>query len=143
LSEESIAGAGNVVADPLFADAVANDYHLRSTAGRFDPLANGGVGAFVIDAEDSRAIDAGDPAADFSVEPFPNGGRANLGAYGNTAEASKSVPEPGPPAAGASAALALAAVGLAAARRKSVAGRRRMRRAAPGVLAMCPKSGAG
>ena len=140
LSEESIAGAGNVVADPLFADAVTNDYHLRSTAGRFDPLANGGVGAFVIDAEDSPAIDAGDPAAAFSAEPLPNGGRANLGAYGNTAEASKSVPEPGSGAAGAAAASALAAVGLASARRKSAAGRRRIRRAAPGVLAMCPKS---
>ena len=88
LSQESIAGTGNISADPLFASA--SDFHLRSTAGRFDPLANGGVGAFVIDAQHSPAIDAADPAASFSAEPSPNGGRANLGAYGNTAEASKS-----------------------------------------------------
>ena len=88
LSQESIAGTGNISADPLFASA--NDFHLRSTAGRFDPLANGGAGGFVIDAQNSPAIDAADPASAFSAEPLPNGGRANLGAYGNTTEASKS-----------------------------------------------------
>ncbi len=35
----------------------------------------------------SPAIDAGDPLADFSNEPENNGDRINLGAYGNTAEA--------------------------------------------------------
>jgi hypothetical protein len=130
LSEEAIAGTGNLVADPLFANAAANDYHLRSTVGRFDPLANGGGGAFVIDAQNSPAIDAADPAADFAAEVLPNGGRANLGAYGNTAEASKSVPEPASAAAGASAAVALAAVGLASARRNSAATNRRTSRAA-------------
>lgn len=34
----------------------------------------------------SAAIDAGDPAAPFAAEPAPNGGRANLGYYGNTAQ---------------------------------------------------------
>ena len=38
----------------------------------------------------SPCIDAGDPAADFSNEPQPNGGRVNIGAYGNTPEASRS-----------------------------------------------------
>jgi hypothetical protein len=38
----------------------------------------------------SPVIDAGDPANSVGVEPFPNGGRINMGAYGGTAEASKS-----------------------------------------------------
>ena len=38
----------------------------------------------------SAAIDAGDPAADWSKEPRPNGERLNLGAYGNTSEAARS-----------------------------------------------------
>lgn len=88
LSQEGIAGTGNFSADPRFASVT--DFHLRSTGGRFDPQANGGAGGFVIDAQHSPAIDAADPASAFSAEPAPNGGRANLGAYGNTAEASKS-----------------------------------------------------
>jgi len=36
---------------------------------------------------DSPCIDAGDPKSDFSKEPQPNGGRINIGAYGNTSEA--------------------------------------------------------
>jgi hypothetical protein len=90
LSEESITGTGNISTDPLFADAAQHDYHLQSTAGRWDPTANGGEGGWVEDSQDSPAIDAGDPASPFAAEPSPNGGRANLGAYGNTAEASKS-----------------------------------------------------
>ncbi len=38
----------------------------------------------------SGCIDAGDPNGLLGVEPFPNGGFVNLGAYGGTAEASKS-----------------------------------------------------
>jgi hypothetical protein len=90
LSQEAWAGTGNFSADPLFANAANNDYHLRSSAGRFDPAANSGAGGWVLDAADSPAIDAANPAAPFANEPAPNGGRANLGAYGNTAEASKS-----------------------------------------------------
>jgi len=37
-------------------------------------------------------IDSGDPASPFAAEPTPNGGFANLGAFGNTAQASKSAP---------------------------------------------------
>jgi parallel beta-helix repeat protein len=43
-----------------------------------------------LDTAQSPAIDAGDPASDFSAEPAEHGGRINLGAYGNTAQASKS-----------------------------------------------------
>ena len=38
----------------------------------------------------SPAIDAGDPASYSLAEPWPNGGRADLGAYGNTAETAAS-----------------------------------------------------
>jgi hypothetical protein len=34
--------------------------------------------------------DRGDPADDSSIEPSPNGGRVNLGAFGNTTEAEPS-----------------------------------------------------
>jgi hypothetical protein len=61
------------------------DAHLLSPAGY---VANGGA-AGPATASTSPAIDAGDPKADYSNEPSPNGGRLNLGAYGNTAEASR------------------------------------------------------
>ena len=38
----------------------------------------------------SPCIDADDPNSHVAFEPFPNGGRINLGAYGGTPEASKS-----------------------------------------------------
>jgi len=76
-------GTGNLLDDPLFA-AAPNDYHVRSMHGRFTP------GGWVLDAVTSPAIDAGDQASDYSQESQPNGGRINLGAYGNTAEASRS-----------------------------------------------------
>jgi hypothetical protein len=70
-------------ADPLFANAT-NDWHLKSHGGRWTP---GDV--WVKDPVTSPCIDAGDPAADYSREPEPNGRRINLGAYGNTRQASK------------------------------------------------------
>jgi hypothetical protein len=70
----------------LFANAAEGDFHVKSKNGRFDPA----TGQFVNDNVNSPAIDAGNPASDFSNEPQPNGGRVNLGRYGNTAEASKS-----------------------------------------------------
>lgn len=73
-------------ADPRFADVPNGDYHLRSTAGRWDP----GSGAFVIDAEHSPAIDRGDASDEFGNETADNGGYINLGAYGNTDQASRS-----------------------------------------------------
>jgi len=59
-------GGGNIASDPYLADAANGDYHLRG---------------------DSPGIDAGNPGSDFSQEPEPDGGRINMGAYGNTAEA--------------------------------------------------------
>ncbi|HYF36616.1 MAG TPA: NosD domain-containing protein, partial [Prosthecobacter sp.] len=74
--------------DPFFANAAAGDYHLRSKGGRYEP----GSGSWVVDTETSWAIDTGDPAAATGSEATPHGGRVNMGAYGGTAEASKTPP---------------------------------------------------
>jgi hypothetical protein len=79
-------GAGNIDADPLFADPGNGDLHLKSQAGRWKPNS----GKWVTDDVTSPGIDAGDPNSPVAFEPFPNGGVINLGAYGGTAEASKS-----------------------------------------------------
>jgi hypothetical protein len=92
LSQEKLKGAGNVSSDPLFVNAEGRDYRLRSTAGRWDPAANDKSGGWVVDKQHSPAIDAADPAAPYEFEPAANGGRANLGADGNTAQASQSAP---------------------------------------------------
>jgi len=62
-------GPGNINVDPLFVDAVGGDYHLLPS---------------------SLCLDAGDPASDWKNEPSPNGSRVNIGAYGNTPEATGS-----------------------------------------------------
>jgi len=96
-------GEGNIDADPCFVDPgywdangtpddpnddffVAGDYHLRSQAGRWDPNSQ----SWVQDDVTSPCIDAGDPNSPIGYEPFANGGRINMGAYGGTLEASKS-----------------------------------------------------
>ena len=94
------AGSHIFKADPLFANPATTitagpDFHLKSKAGRWNPKANGGLGGWVIDTVHSPAIDAGDPASTYALytlEPAPNGNRLNLGAYGGTPQASKSVP---------------------------------------------------
>jgi hypothetical protein len=75
----------SISADPLFADAVAFDYHLKSKAGRWDGT------TWVVDEVHSPCIDAGSPTSDFANEPADNGGRVNIGLYGSTQYASKSV----------------------------------------------------
>jgi hypothetical protein len=79
-------GPGNLSLDPMFADAEHGDYHLCSQRGRYWPEHD----VWVLDKVSSPCIDAGDPAADYSGEPTPNGGRINMGAYGGTAYASLS-----------------------------------------------------
>jgi hypothetical protein len=96
-------GVGNMSLDPCFAEPghwdingtpddpnddffVAGDNHLKSRAGRWDPITQ----SWVKDDVTSPCIDAGDPASPIGLEPFPNGGRINMGAYGGTVEASKS-----------------------------------------------------
>jgi hypothetical protein len=104
-------GEGNLDVDPCFVDPgywdangtsndpnddfyVAGDYHLKSQAGHWtsassvesDPNSETWIQGEVT----SPCIDAGDPNSPIMYEPFPNGGRINMGAYGGTVEASKS-----------------------------------------------------
>jgi hypothetical protein len=101
-------GEGNIDADPCFvapghwADPndpsiilgpddpcavwVPGDYHLKSQAGHWDRETEG----WMLDEVTSPCIDAGDPNRPIDAEPFPNGAVANMGAYGGTAEASRS-----------------------------------------------------
>jgi hypothetical protein len=81
-------GAGDISLDPLFADPANWDFHLKSRGGRWTRS------AWVIEDVHSPCIDAGDPASDYATEPAPNGGRLNIGAYGNTPRASKSYVSP-------------------------------------------------
>jgi len=96
-------GEGNIDLDPCFAEPgywepngtpadanddvwVDGDYHLKSQVGRWDPVSR----SWVHDDVTSPCIDAGDPNTPVASEPFPNGGIINMGAYGGTAETSKS-----------------------------------------------------
>ena len=96
-------GEGNIDSDPCFAEPghwdpngtphisiddfwVDGDYHLKSQAGRWDPSSQ----SWVQDNVTSPCIDVGDMSSPIGYEAFPNGGIINMGAYGGTAEASKS-----------------------------------------------------
>ncbi len=101
-------GPGNREADPCFAVAdqwvsrndpkkivkpdspdavwIMGDYHLQSSAGRWNPK----TGHWVRDTETSPCIDAGDPNMPFGREIFPNGLTIDMGVYGGTVDASKS-----------------------------------------------------
>ena len=95
-------GTGNIDEDPKFVMEgqwidtteprdiwIEGDYHLKSRAGHWDPI----VMDWVTDTVDSPCIDAGDPDASFTIEPQPNGARVNMGAYGGTQQASRTVRE--------------------------------------------------
>jgi len=101
-------GQGNTDDDPLFANPgywadvndpsvvvepdyggtiwVDGDYHLKSSAGRWDPDSH----SWVFDDVTSPCIDAGDPLSPVMYEPHPRECIINMGAYGGTKEASKS-----------------------------------------------------
>jgi hypothetical protein len=80
-------GLGNIDADPCFADANNGDYHLKSQAGRWDANSQ----SWIKDYVSSPCIDAGNPGCPLGQEPNDlNNVRINMGAYGGTAEASKS-----------------------------------------------------
>jgi hypothetical protein len=76
---------GNISKNPLLASLAGGDYHEKSKGGRWNPKTN----AWVKDAVHSPCIDKGAPSSAFGKEPTPNGGRINMGAYGNTSKASK------------------------------------------------------
>ena len=106
-------GPGDIIDNPLFAidgywDTngtftdesddfwVDGDYHLQSEAGRWDPnqqswpYFGSGLG-WVQDDLTSPCVDAGDPNSALVAELWPHGNRVNIGAYGNTAQASWSL----------------------------------------------------
>ncbi len=76
-------GTGNVAPeDPLFVDAKAGDFHLKSTEGHWTP------DGYVKDNATSPAIGKGDPDGAVDDNPDCAGDRSELGAYGNSGEAS-------------------------------------------------------
>jgi hypothetical protein len=89
-------GIGVIHSNPLFADPANGDYRLKNHYGRWNPATSSWV-------EDTGiynpCVDAGDPFDDYSNEinvPLgTNGGRVNMGAYGNTQYASKSADSDG------------------------------------------------
>jgi hypothetical protein len=68
----SLGGEGNIAFNPHFVDEFNGDFHLTSW---------------------SPCIDAGDPTSPFKYEPQPNGGRVDMGAYGNTPEGTPRSPD--------------------------------------------------
>jgi len=78
-------GTGIINVDPLFVStSMPYDMHLQSKYGRWSS------GGWANDTVTSPCIDAGDPASSYSLETDYNGERINLGAYGNTPQASRS-----------------------------------------------------
>ena len=67
---QNIISTNDIHVNPLFVNQSNNDYHLQSL---------------------SPCIDIGDPSSNYSNEPQPNGNRINIGRYGNTSEATKSL----------------------------------------------------
>ena len=95
-------GEGNIDTEPCFVEQgnwdtngtpddanddfwIDGDYHLTSQAGRWDSDSL----SWVTDDLTSPCIDAGDPNGPIGTEPFPNGGRVNMGAYGANDKAGK------------------------------------------------------
>ncbi len=76
-------GENPVCKTDLGANKVWQIYHLKSENGRCTGT------QWIDDTNTSPCIDAGDPVSDYSNEPAPNGNRINIGAFGNTTEASK------------------------------------------------------
>jgi hypothetical protein len=69
-------------ANPLFVSLKKGDFHLKSVFGHFTP------DGYVRDAATSPALAKGDPDGSTAKNPKRAGKRTELGAYGNSAEAS-------------------------------------------------------
>jgi len=89
--QDGWSGTGNIDTEPCFVafDLSGNpdawDFHLQSLYGRWDPNSE----SWLSDSNTSSCIDAGDPNFNWSGEPWPNGRRINMGAFGGTNQASK------------------------------------------------------
>lgn len=84
--EDGDTGTGNISDDPYFVDN-NNNFHLKSRARRWDMKNE----IWVVDNVISPCIDAGDTTSSVAwLEPFPNVGVVNMGAYGGTDKASGS-----------------------------------------------------
>ncbi|MHC4604923.1 MAG: right-handed parallel beta-helix repeat-containing protein, partial [Planctomycetota bacterium] len=83
----------NIPVEPNDPNAIwiDGDYHLQSAFGRWDPNTN----TWVIDANTSKCIDAGNPASNWTEELWPHGKRINMGAFGGTPQASMSLSDDG------------------------------------------------
>ena len=68
--DNATVAASCISQDPLFANPEGGDFHLLP---------------------ESPCIDAGKPSSECSLEPAPNGCQVNMGAYGNTDEATSKV----------------------------------------------------
>lgn len=71
---------GDISLDPLFVGG--GDYHERSKGGTWNES------GWTTYGQHSPCIDKGNPASSYTNEPAPNGRRINMGAYGNTLQAS-------------------------------------------------------
>lgn len=76
---------GDIFLNPYFYNTVLNNFHLNSTTGTWNSSGWENM------STNSLAIDAGDPNSNYFNEPTPNGNQINMGFYGNTEYASKSV----------------------------------------------------
>jgi len=95
----------SIAQDPRFVDPDAGDYHLESDYGSCHEgslavmldvetgLPMEASGDWSVDALRSPGIDRGSEDSGFAEEPSPNGGFINIGAYGNTGQASLSASE--------------------------------------------------
>lgn len=97
--QRAVAGQGNISSNPLFvnphgSDPNTMDFHLQSECGRYlsdgrsiqRPLPEN----WISDNQTSPCVDAGRPEINSFCETMCNGGRINMGAYGDTLFASKS-----------------------------------------------------
>ncbi|MBN1672445.1 MAG: right-handed parallel beta-helix repeat-containing protein, partial [Kiritimatiellae bacterium] len=82
----------SVSIDPLFVDMELADLHLSSAYGSYrgNSFTAPGGGYFTNDALTSFCVDGGAPDSAYGNESADNGGRVNMGAFGNTGDASRS-----------------------------------------------------
>ena len=78
---------GSCVPADLDNNGVVDFFDLKLLSDNY--LANYGPGTWIPDEVTSPCIDAGNSSSNWTGEPWPNGKRINVGAYGGTIQASK------------------------------------------------------